>query len=79
MLDADKNEDLGRMYCLVSRILDGLVELRKLLEAHIYNQGLTAIDKCGETAAAVSLQIIRTHPQIIHFSVNLISLCLIEN
>lgn len=55
LLDADKNEDLGRMYSLVSRIMDGLVELRKLLEAHIYNQGLTAIDKCGETAAAVSL------------------------
>lgn len=54
LLNADKNEDLGRMYNLVSRITDGLVELRSLLEAHIYNQGLTAIDKCGESAASVS-------------------------
>nr|XP_046215824.1 cullin-1-like [Oncorhynchus gorbuscha] len=50
LLDADKNEDLGRMYNLVSRITDGLGELKKLLETHIYNQGLAAIEKCGETA-----------------------------
>ncbi|XP_030629534.1 cullin-1a [Chanos chanos] len=50
LLDADKNEDLGRMYNLVSRITDGLGELKKLLEAHIYIQGLAAIEKCGETA-----------------------------
>uniref|UniRef100_A0A4W4DVI3 Cullin-1 n=1 Tax=Electrophorus electricus TaxID=8005 RepID=A0A4W4DVI3_ELEEL len=50
LLDADKNEDLGRMYNLVSRITDGLGELKKLLETHIYNQGLAAIEKCGEAA-----------------------------
>ncbi|CAH1242216.1 CUL1 [Branchiostoma lanceolatum] len=50
LLDADKNEDLGRMYSLVSRIQDGLGELRNLLEQHIHNQGLAAIEKCGETA-----------------------------
>ncbi|XP_019617462.1 PREDICTED: cullin-1 isoform X1 [Branchiostoma belcheri] len=50
LLDADKNEDLGRMYSLVSRIHDGLGELRNLLEQHIHNQGLAAIEKCGETA-----------------------------
>lgn len=73
LLDADKNEDLGRMYSLVARIMDGLVELRKLLEAHIYNQGLTAIDKCGETAAAVSLfsLVILFKVTIIQFCVNL--------
>lgn len=54
LLNADKNDDLGRMYSLVSRVGDGLVELRSLLEAHIYNQGLAAIDKCGEAAASVS-------------------------
>uniref|UniRef100_A0A8D3CFY7 Cullin-1 n=1 Tax=Scophthalmus maximus TaxID=52904 RepID=A0A8D3CFY7_SCOMX len=48
--DADKNEDLGRMYNLVSRITDGLGELKKLLETHIHNQGLAAIEKCGEAA-----------------------------
>lgn len=50
LLDADKNEDLGRMYQLVARIPDGLGELRNLLESHIANQGLAAIDKCGDSA-----------------------------
>ncbi|KAH0946080.1 hypothetical protein HN011_007027 [Eciton burchellii] len=51
LLDADKNMDLGRMYQLVARILNGLGELRNLLESHIANQGLAAIDKCGDSAA----------------------------
>ncbi|KAJ2938164.1 hypothetical protein O0L34_g18505 [Tuta absoluta] len=50
LLDGDKNADLGRMYSLVARIPDGLVELRRLLETHIHAQGLQAIDKCGDTA-----------------------------
>ncbi|EHB18179.1 Cullin-1 [Heterocephalus glaber] len=50
LLDADKNEDLGCIYNLVSRIQDGLGELKKLLEMHIHNQGLAAIEKCGEAA-----------------------------
>lgn len=54
LLDSDKNIDLGRMYLLVARILNGLGELRNLLESHIANQGLTAIDKCGDSAANVS-------------------------
>ncbi|MGH0163780.1 UNVERIFIED_CONTAM: hypothetical protein FKN15_062283 [Acipenser sinensis] len=45
-----RREYLGRMYNLVSRITDGLGELKKLLETHIHNQGLAAIEKCGETA-----------------------------
>lgn len=61
LLDDDKNEDLGRMYSLVARIHDGLGEMRSLLEAHIYNQGLAAIDKCGESAANVScMQLVHT-------------------
>uniref|UniRef100_A0A0A9WZX0 Cullin-1 n=2 Tax=Lygus hesperus TaxID=30085 RepID=A0A0A9WZX0_LYGHE len=51
LLDADKNEDLGRMYQLVARIPDALVELRALLEAHIASQGLDAIEKCLDTAS----------------------------
>lgn len=39
------------------RIPDGLRELRTLLEQHITNQGLAAIDRCGETAVNV-----RTYP-----------------
>ena len=54
LLDTDKNEDLGRMYQLVSRILDGVGELKNLLENHINKQGLTAIDKLGEEAINVS-------------------------
>lgn len=53
LLDADKNTDLGRMYQLVARIMNGLGELRNLLESHITNQGLAAIDKCGDSAANV--------------------------
>lgn len=49
--------DLGRMYSLVSRIQDGLGELRNLLESHIYSQGLTAIEKCGDTALNVSYSV----------------------
>ena len=45
--------DLGRMYNLVSRIADGLGELKKLLETHIFNQGLAAIEKCGDSALNV--------------------------
>ncbi|KAL1488059.1 hypothetical protein ABEB36_015427 [Hypothenemus hampei] len=50
LLDADKDDDLGRMYSLVARIPDGLGELRGLLEQHIATQGLAAIEKCGEAA-----------------------------
>lgn len=53
LLDADKNDDLGRMYQLVSRIPDGLGELKGLLERHINNQGLVAIEKLGEEALNV--------------------------
>ncbi|KAK9503850.1 hypothetical protein O3M35_010321 [Rhynocoris fuscipes] len=51
LLDSDKNDDLGRMYQLVARIPDALVELRGLLEAHIANQGLAAIEKSLDTAS----------------------------
>ncbi|NXY71834.1 CUL1 protein, partial [Glareola pratincola] len=54
LLDADKNEDLGRMFFFVSRIQDGLGELKKLFFTHIHNQGLAAIEKCGEAALNAS-------------------------
>lgn len=50
LLNSDKNDDLGRMYLLVSRIPDGLGELKNLLENHINNQGLAAIEKLGDEA-----------------------------
>lgn len=51
LLNADKNDDLARMYMLVSRTPDGLADLKIALENHINNQGQQAIDKCGEAAA----------------------------
>lgn len=53
LLDSDKNSDLRRMYSLVARIVEGLVELKQILETHIHNQGLAAIAKCGEAALNV--------------------------
>merc|ERR1711963_888329 len=50
LLNADKNEDLGRMFSLVSRIPDGVGELKTLLENHINKQGLAAIEKLGDEA-----------------------------
>ena len=54
LLNADKNDDLGRMYSLVSRIPDGLGVLKHLLENHIAEQGHVAIEKLGDEAANVS-------------------------
>jgi len=50
LLTDDKNEDLGRMYNLTSRVPDALGMLKQLLEEHIYSQGLSTIEKCGEAA-----------------------------
>ena len=58
LLNSDKDDDLGRMYQLVSRIPDGVGELKRLLENHINNQGLVAIDKLGDEAINVSILII---------------------
>lgn len=50
LLSFDKNQDLARMYSLISRLGDALGTLKTLLEEHIYTQGLNAIDKCGADA-----------------------------
>jgi len=42
------------MYQLASRVADGLGKLKSLLEKHICTQGLSAIEKCGESALNVS-------------------------
>jgi hypothetical protein len=41
------------MYDLVSKIPDGLNELKRLLEAYIYNQGMEAVEKCCDAAINV--------------------------
>lgn len=50
LLNDSKNEDLARMYDLVAKIPDGLVELKRLLETYIYNQGMEAIEKCCDAS-----------------------------
>lgn len=41
------------MYDLVSRIPEGLTELKKVLEDHIYQQGSEALESCYQTAMNV--------------------------
>lgn len=48
LLNVDKNPDLQRMYSLVSRIPNGLNDLKQILEQHIWNKGLEAIEKCDD-------------------------------
>lgn len=50
LLNDEKNDDLARMYDLLTKIPDGLNELKTLLETHICNQGIAAIEKCSEAA-----------------------------
>jgi cullin 1 len=45
LLDFDQDEDLQRMYSLLSRIPEGLEPLRKRFEAHVKQAGLAAISK----------------------------------
>ncbi|TFK40615.1 Cullin [Crucibulum laeve] len=52
LLDFDKDEDLQRMYALLSRIPEGLEPLRKKFEEHVKKAGLAAVSKLvGESSA----------------------------
>ncbi|EJC98883.1 Cullin-domain-containing protein [Fomitiporia mediterranea MF3/22] len=54
LLDFDKDEDLQRMYSLLSRIPEGLEPLRKKFEEHVKKAGLAAVEKLvssGDNAA----------------------------
>ncbi|KXN86112.1 Cullin-1 [Leucoagaricus sp. SymC.cos] len=56
LLDFDKDEDLQRMYALLSRIPEGLEPLRKRFEGHVKQAGLSAISKLvGEGSANVEV------------------------
>ena len=51
LLDYDKDEDLQRMYTLLSRIPEGLEPLRKKFEEHVKKAGLAAVSRLvGEGA-----------------------------
>lgn len=45
LLDFDKDEDLKRMYVLLSRTSEGLEPLRKRFENHVKNAGLSSISR----------------------------------
>lgn len=45
LLDNDREEDMARMYSLLSRIPDGLEPLRTKFETHVRNAGLAAVQK----------------------------------
>jgi cullin 1 len=54
LLDYDKDEDLQRMYSLLSRIPEGLEPLRRKFEEHVKRTGLAAVSKLvGTDAAAI--------------------------
>ena len=64
LLDFDQDEDLQRMYSLLSRIPEGLEPLRKRFEGHVKQAGLAAISKLvGQGGANVDSldQIGRAH------------------
>ncbi|KAI0834063.1 Cullin-domain-containing protein [Hypoxylon sp. FL0890] len=50
LLDNDREEDMARMYNLLSRIPDGLDPLRQKFEAHVRNAGLSAVAKVASDA-----------------------------
>lgn len=45
LLDNERQEDLARMYSLLSRIKEGLDPLRTVFESHVRRAGLAAVDK----------------------------------
>lgn len=45
LLDNERQDDLARMYRLLSRIKDGLDPLRTKFEAHVRKSGLSAVEK----------------------------------
>lgn len=54
LLDAEKSDDLHRMYSLLSHISGGLEPLREKFEAHVKRTGLAAVEKvAGESGEAM--------------------------
>ncbi|EKM79404.1 hypothetical protein AGABI1DRAFT_120802 [Agaricus bisporus var. burnettii JB137-S8] len=52
LLDYDKDEDLQRMYALLSRIPEGLEPLRKKFEDHVNKAGLGSVSRLVELAGS---------------------------
>lgn len=56
LLRSDRDADVARMYSLVARLPTGLEQMKMVFDAHVLQRGTTAIDKCQEAAASVSMQ-----------------------
>ncbi|KAI1324152.1 Cullin-domain-containing protein [Xylariaceae sp. FL0255] len=68
LLDNDREEDMARMYKLLSRIADGLEPLRLKFEAHVRNAGLAAVTKVASDAEKLEPKVyvealLETHTQ----------------
>ncbi|KAI0144328.1 Cullin-domain-containing protein [Xylariaceae sp. FL1272] len=68
LLDNDREEDMARMYKLLSRIADGLEPLRQKFEAHVRNAGLAAVSKVASDAEKLEPKVyvealLETHTQ----------------
>ncbi|KAI0396297.1 Cullin-domain-containing protein [Xylariaceae sp. FL0594] len=50
LLDNDREDDMARMYRLLSKIPEGLDPLRQRFEAHVRNAGLAAVTKVASDA-----------------------------
>ena len=55
LLKNDRDDDAGRLYSLVARLPDGLEQMKSIFERHVFQQGLSAVEKCQESADSVSL------------------------
>ena len=55
LLRSDRDTDVARMYSLVARLPSGLEQMKMVFDAHVLQRGTTAIDKCQEAAANVSM------------------------
>lgn len=53
LLDADRKDDLARMYKLLARIIDGLEPLKTKFEAHVRNSGLANVEKVASDSEAL--------------------------
>lgn len=53
LLDENRQDDLARMYNLLSRITDGLDPLRRKFATHVRSAGLAAVEKYAKEAGDV--------------------------
>ncbi|KAI0008591.1 Cullin-domain-containing protein [Xylariaceae sp. FL0662B] len=68
LLDNDREEDMARMYNLLSRIPEGLNALRQKFETHVRNAGLSAVAKIASDAEKLEPKVyvealLETHTQ----------------